>query len=193
MKKKNEITRRSFIKHAALSATGIIGAPYFIPATVLGKNGGIAPSNQTVMASIGVGGMGTGNLQSFLNHNRARVVAICDVDRNHRNRARDMVNKTYDTKECATYNDFRELLARTDLDAVCISVPDQWHAIPAIMAAQRGLDIYAEKPLAYTISEGRAIVDAVTRSGIIWQTGSWQRSERNFAGGSYRAGNRAEL
>ncbi len=180
MKKKNEITRRSFIKHAALSATGIIGAPYFIPATVLGKNGGIAPSNQTVMASIGVGGMGTGNLQSFLNHNRAHVVAICDVDRNHRNRARDMVNKTYDTKECATYNDFRELLARTDLDAVCISVPDQWHAIPAIMAAQRGLDIYAEKPLAYTISEGRAIVDAVTRSGIIWQTGSWQRSERNF-------------
>jgi len=124
--------------------------------------------------------MGTGNLQSFLSHDRAQVVAVCDVDTNHRNRARDMINKKYGNNNCATYNDFRELLDRKDLDAVSIAVPDQWHAIPAIMAAQLGLDIYAEKPLAYTISEGRAIVDAVQRNGVVWQTGSWQRSQRNF-------------
>jgi len=180
MKNKEDLTRRKFIKQTAYSITGIISAPYIIPGNVLGKNGAIAPSERTVIASIGVGGMGTGNLNGFLNHDRAQVVAICDVDRNHRNRAKNMVNDAYGTNDCATYNDFRELLERKDLDAVCISVPDQWHAIPAIMAAQRGLDMYAEKPLAYTIAEGRAIVDAVTRNGIVWQTGSWQRSERNF-------------
>jgi predicted dehydrogenase len=180
MQNKKSVSRRKFVKNAGLAALGVFSAPIYIPGTVLGKNGGIAPGNRITLASIGVGGMGTANLEGFLNQDRAQVVAVCDVDRAHLNRARDLVNRYYRNNDCATYKDFRELLDRGDLDAVCISVPDQWHAIPAIMAAQRGLDIYAEKPLAYTISEGRAIVNAVNRNSIVWQTGSWQRSQQKF-------------
>jgi predicted dehydrogenase len=176
MEKNKEVNRRRFIK----SSIGTLGAFYFIPGSVLGKNGGVAPSNRITMGCIGVGGMGTSNLTNFLGKETVQVLAVCDVDKTHRNRARDMINMQYGNDACATYNDFRELLARDDLDAVSLALPDHWHAITAIMAARKRLDIYAEKPLAYTIAEGRAIVDTVQRYGIIWQTGSWQRSERDF-------------
>jgi predicted dehydrogenase len=176
MKHNNKINRRGFLKTAA----GAVGAFYFIPGNVLGKNGAVSPSNRITMGCIGVGGMGTSNLTNFLGKDEVQVRAVCDVDLNHRNNACVMINESYQTKDCATYNDFRELLERTDLDTVSLAVPDHWHAIPAIMAARKGLDIYAEKPLAYTITEGRAIVNAVKRYGTIWQTGSWQRSLRNF-------------
>ena len=132
------------------------------------------------MGFIGVGGMGTGNMRDFLSKKDAHVIAVCDVDRNHRNRARDMVNEKYGNQDCDTYNDLHELLERKDIDAVGIAIPDHWHALAAVAAARKGYDIYAEKPLAYTISEGRAIVDAVKKYNIVWQTGSQQRSERNF-------------
>jgi predicted dehydrogenase len=176
MKKNHKLNRRQFVK----TASSVVGAFCFIPGKILGKNGGVAPSNRITMGCIGVGGMGTSNLTNFLGKEEVQVLAVCDVDRDHRNHARDMINEKYGSQECVTYNDFRELLDRTDLDAVSLAVPDHWHAIPAIMAARKGLDIYAEKPLAYTIAEGRAIVDAVKRYGTVWQTGSWQRSQRNF-------------
>ena len=91
-----------------------------------------------------------------------------------------MVNEHYGNEDCAGYNDFRDLLARDDLDAVSIATPDHWHAIPAIAAAKRGLDIYAEKPLALTIEQGRVMTDTVARYGVVWQTGSWQRSHAHF-------------
>ena len=176
MKRLNKINRRRFVK----SVTSAAGALYLIPGTVLGKNGGVAPGNRITMGCIGVGGMGTSNLNNFLGKEEVRVLAVCDVDTEHRNNARNMINDRYGTKDCVTYNDFREMLDRDDLDAVSLAVPDHWHAIPAIMAARKGKDIYAEKPLAYTISEGRAILNAVERYGPVWQTGSWQRSQRNF-------------
>ena len=103
---KKPIPRRKFIKRTGLAAVGIFSAPFYIPGTVLGKNGGISPSNRITLGFIGVGGMGTANLKEFLNHDRAQVVAVCDVDRIHRNRARDLVNETYGSGDCATYNDF---------------------------------------------------------------------------------------
>jgi len=150
----------------------------------LGKASGVAPSNRIVMGCIGVGGkrpggQGTIDLQGFMGREEVQVVAVCDVDTVHRNWARDIVDEKYGNKDCSTYNDFRELLARDDIDAVSIVLPDHWHAIPAVMAARAGKDIFSQKPLAYNIAEGRAICDAVKKYGVVWQTGNSLRSTRN--------------
>jgi len=171
------MNRRQFLKSALSTA---IAAPYIIPASALGRDGATAPSDRLAMACIGVGGMGTGNMNSFLSKPKAQIIAVCDVDTTHRNRARDTINEKYGNKDCATYNDFREVLARNDINAISLAVPDHWHGIIAVATARAGKDIYGEKPLAYTISEGRAVVDAVQRHGIVWQTGSWQRSQQHF-------------
>lgn len=176
----NRITRRRFLKKVTSFATGAVAIPCLIPSSVLGKAGGTAPSNRITIGCIGVGGMGIANMNGFLEKPETQVVAICDVDTKHRNQARDIVNKKYGTDDCVTYNDFRDLIVRNDIDVVSIAVPDHWHTIISIAAARAGKDIYGEKPLAYTISEGRAICDAVQRYGRVWQTGSWQRSLRNF-------------
>jgi len=180
MSEKECINRRRFLKKSAELAAGTVAFPYIVPSSALGLAGNVAPSNRITVGCIGLGGMGTGNMRGFLEQSGAQVVAVCDVDTSHREAARDAVNQRYENQDCAAYNDFRELIARPDIDAVSIAVPDHWHAIPAVMAARAGKDIYAEKPLAYSIPEGRAIVDAVHRYGTIWQTGSWQRSQRDF-------------
>ncbi len=173
---RGSLNRRSFLKGAATA--GIVSAlPAIIPATVLGDN---APSNRIVMGGIGLGGMGRGDMNGFLRMSKVQYVAVCDVDANHRQKAKDMADKRYNNQDCKTYLDYRELIGRGDLDAVMIATPDHWHAIPAIAAARAGLDIHAQKPLARSIREGRAICDAVHRYGVVWQTGSQQRSERNF-------------
>jgi len=173
------IDRRSFLKGTA-AAGAAFAVPTIIPASVLGREGAIAPSERLVMGCIGVGSQGTGNMNNFLGRDEIRVVAVCDVDRDHRERAKGHVDGRYGNSDCATYHDFREILARQDLDVVSLAMPDQWHAIPAIMAARAGLDIYGEKPLSRSIRESRAICDAVHRYGRIWQTGSWQRSQQHF-------------
>jgi predicted dehydrogenase len=170
-----KLNRRGFLKRSVAA-----GIPFIVPAFVLGRGANVAPSNRITLGSIGVGGMGTGNLKGFLDKDDAHVLAVCDVDKQHRNRARDMVNRVYNNTDCSTYNDFRELLERKDIDAVVLALPDHWHAIAGVYAARSGKDIYAEKPLAYTISEGRAIVDAVERYRTVWQTGSQQRSSQKF-------------
>lgn len=137
-------------------------------------------NNRIVIGSIGVGGMGTGNLNSFLHERDAQVVAVCDVDRNHLKNAKEVVDNHYGNTDCATYSDFRELLARTDIDAISLATPDHWHAVPAIMAAKAGMDVYGEKPISHTLLEGRAMANAVRQYGRIWQTGSWQRSVSEF-------------
>jgi len=174
------VNRRTFLKRTAALAAGAVAFPCVVPASALGKDGHVAPSNRTVIGCIGVGGMGTSNMRAFLGFDEAQVVAVCDVDRNHRLRAWGMVNERYGNQGCADYNDFRDLLARADLDAVSIATPDHWHAIPAIAATKKGLDIYAEKPLSLTIEQGRAMTDAVAKHGVVWQTGSWQRSRVHF-------------
>jgi predicted dehydrogenase len=180
VKSAESIGRRNFLKKASSALIGAVGAPLFIPASALGRGGAIAPSDRIAIGCIGVGGMGKANMESFLGKPEAQIVAVCDVDAKHRAQARARVEERSGKKGVAEYNDFRELIARRDLDAVSIATPDHWHALIATAAAREGLDIYGEKPLGYTIAEGKAIVDAVDRYGIIWQTGSWQRSVRNF-------------
>ncbi len=173
---KANISRRGFLKGAAAFG-GICGFPAVVPSSVFGQG---APSNKIVMGAIGTGSMGMGDLNGFLNKDEVRVVAVCDVDRRHRENAKNAVNGKYRNSDCGSYLDFRELIGRGDLDAVITALPDHWHAVPSVMAAKAGLDIHGQKPLARSIREGRAICDAVHRYGRVWQTGSWQRSVAHF-------------
>ena len=172
--------RRQFLKTAAGTAIAVSGFPYIVPSSALGKAGDVAPSNRVTMGCIGVGWQGTSNLKSFIKEKDCQIVAISDIDKKHLRDAVSIVNGKYSNKDCATYHDFRELLARDDIDTVSIGLPDHWHSIPVIIAARSGKDIYGEKPLSHSLKEGRAMCDAVNRYGRIWQTGSWQRSESHF-------------
>ena len=172
--------RRDFVKNAAL-ASGMIVVPMILPTGCTSKkNGKTPPSDRIVMAGIGLGGMGRGDMKNFLRNKDVQYVAICDVDKKHRDMATKLINDAYENKDSRAYNDFREILEKEKLDAVHIAVPDHWHAIPSIMAANKGLDIYGQKPLARSIAEGRAIVNAVEKNNIVWQTGSQQRSSDHF-------------
>ena len=173
------ISRRAFVKQA--STAGMLTAfPSIIPASVLGHERRPAAGDRIAIGCIGVGSMGTDNMRTFLSKDEVQIVAVCDVDRDHLKRAKQIVDTAYGNSDCRTYGDFRELIAREELDAVSLALPDQWHAIPAIKAASADLDIYGEKPLSRSIRESRAICDAVHRYGRVWQTGSWQRSVRHF-------------
>jgi predicted dehydrogenase len=174
---KTKITRRQALQTAA----GAAAVPLFIPSRLLGDE---APSKQIVMGFIGVGWMGGDNMSIFLKQKDCRVVAIADVDDSHLQNGVNKVNQHYANKDCKGYKDFRDLLARKDIDAVCISTPDHWHAIPAVEAANAKKDIYCEKPLSHTFAEGVAMVEAAQKNQRIWQTGSWQRSVPNFRQGA---------
>ena len=182
-KKNKGITRRSFLKAAAASVL----APAIVPSTVFGRT---APSNTIQMGCIGVGRQGQGDMQELIYRGLetgARVVAVCDVDAHRMEDAQWLVDKIYSmelgkdtTKSCAAYRDFRELLARKDIDGVLIVTPDHWHGPVAIDAAKAGKDIYLEKPLTYSITEGRKLVKAVRKNKRILQVGSQQRSSTYF-------------
>jgi predicted dehydrogenase len=180
MRREPVVNRRQFLKKAATATTSAVVFPYIVPSSALGEAGSVLPSNRVTMGCIGVGWQGGVNMETFLWHKDCRIIAVCDVDKNHLQEAVDAVNTRYENKDCATYSDFRELLARNDIDAVSIGLPDHWHAVPAVAAAKSGKDIFGEKPLSHNLKEGRAMCDAVKHFGRIWQTGSWQRSEANF-------------
>ncbi len=177
MKQKHpDISRRTFLKSASLG----IAAPYIISSSALGVDGRPAPSNRVTMGLIGLGSMGMRHVKGFLQEDDCQIIAVCDVDAGRLNAAAEEVNEHYGNKDCALYNDFRDVICRDEIDTLCISVPDHWHSIPAIQGIRAGKDIYGEKPLALTISEGKAIVEAVHRYNCVWQTGSWQRSTAHF-------------
>lgn len=171
-------TRRRFLTAPGWGAAGLslaLGLPW-----ARAQAPSRAAANRIVLGCIGVGSMGMRNLGSFLRQADCQVVAVCDVDKRHAESARELVNRHYRNQDCRVYYDFRDLLARPDIEAISLSVPDHWHAIPAIQAARAGKAIYGETPLAHSLREGRAICDAVQAHAVVWQTGSWQRSEANF-------------
>lgn len=185
IRRSNIFTRRQFIKSSIFVGTSAtFGSPIIIPNSVFGAD---APSNRIVVGCIGVGRMGIADMKEMLGFKQAQVVAVCDVDSKRVKHAQQLVETHYGSqsrdgnyKGCAEYKDFRELIAREDIDAVTISTPDHWHALPAIAAAKAGKDIFLQKPLTLTIEEGRVLSDTVQRYGRILQVGSQQRSESNF-------------
>lgn len=174
-------TRRDFLKKSTAISAGAFLLPQIIPSTALGMGGKLPPSDRIIMGAIGLGSQGTGNMNTFLEHNKeVQFIAVCDVDSNHSKNAKGLIDAVNKNSDCRTYGDYREFLEKEKLDAVCIALPDHWHGLIYSAAANKKLDIYGEKPLARTIYDGRAIVSAVKRNNIVWQTGSWQRSTPNF-------------
>jgi len=170
------LTRRRFLKSAAC----IAAVPTIIPASALGKDGAVAPSERIVMGAIGVGGRGSGDLGTALNERDVQVVAVCDVNKGNRERAKNSANQHYKGNTCAAYIDFRELLARSDIDAVVQAPGDRWHTPMAVLAMRSGKDVYSEKPGTLTIAEGQALVATAKRYARVFQTGTQRRSEANF-------------
>ena len=172
--------RRSFLRKSLFAASGIIGAPMIVPAHTISGTTGISPSDKINLASIGVGGMGTGHVRSFLGYPDVQYRAVCDVRKEHRDRAKGYIDEQYGNNDCDTYNDFRELLSRKDIDAVVIATPEHWHALIGLEACRQGKDMYYEKPLSLFFEECLAMRRAVNRSGVVFQHGTQQRSDKNF-------------
>ncbi len=184
------LTRRQFLKRGAVAASAV-ALPYYIPASALGRDGFIAPSERIVMGGIGIGGRGSYDLGAMLGERDVQWVAVCDVLKSRREAARDVVNKKYDNKDCAAYADLRRLLAeRTDLDAVLIATGDRWHALASTLAMRAGKDVYCEKPACLTMAQGQMVVETARRYGRVYQTGAQRLSEPNhvFAIEMARAG-----
>ncbi len=173
--------RRRFLKQAAA-----ISSVFIVPRHVLGR-GFLAPSDVIQIGIIGTGKQSEGIFKRFLETKQTRLLAVADPNKLKVNRFVDWHKQYYAEtvkeqphNEVATYENYLELLARKDIDAVAIITPDHWHAAMAIQAARAGKDIYGEKPLSLTVKEGRAMVDAVRKYNRIFQTGSMQRSWPNF-------------
>ncbi|MCF6284486.1 MAG: Gfo/Idh/MocA family oxidoreductase [Candidatus Hydrogenedentes bacterium] len=171
--KQSKISRRTFTR----GAIGLGLAPLIIPSSAFSK----PSSKQINVGVIGVGGRGSSHIADGLrNSKNVRILAVCDVNRPNCDKAKATVDKINDDNACLIFEDFRELLAHKDIDAITVAVPDQWHALITIAAAQAGKHIYSEKPLAYSVVEGRAMVDAVKTAGVVFQHGTQQRSTPNF-------------
>ena len=172
-------TRRDFLR-TATAAVGGIATPWLIPSATRGADRPVPPNERINVALIGRGVMGSGHLKHLLGQQDARVIAICDVDRTRREegcRIADDAERASSTfRGCAAINDYRELLARPDLDAVVIATPDHWHSLIAIEAARAGKDVYCEKPVSLTIQEGRELAETVRRYACVFQTGTQYRS-----------------
>jgi len=170
------INRRQFIKRS----TAVVGFPYIVCSSALGKAGSISANNRITVGVIGTGEQGNGVMGNFLSRPDAQVIAVCDVDRSRREWTAARVNKHYQSTGCTEYNDFRDLLKRDDIDAVLIATPDHWHVLCATAAAKAGKDIYMEKPLGKTIEEGQVLRRVINQYGTVFQFGTQQRSSEQF-------------
>jgi hypothetical protein len=193
MNSTSSVTRRQFLRQTTTVLGAALAAPSLIPASALGRNGAMPPSERITMGFIGVGGQGGGHLLGgswtyvaggYAGRKDVQVLAICDVWRDRRENACQKVNAHYaeaygkgNYKSCEAYTDFRHVLDRSDIDAVLIATPAHWHATMAAMAAAAGKDIYCEKPTAVTVRESQAMLAAVRRYGRVYQAGTQQRSE----------------
>ena len=174
------ISRRHFLSATATALTAAAAFPTIIPASALGKEGAVAPSNRITVGVIGCGPQGRGDMENFLSQSDCQVVAVCDVKADQLGLAKAAVDGNYRNQDCRTYHDLRDLLARKDIDACLIATPDHWHVVASLLAVNSGKDIYTEKPLGVTLEEGQALRAAVHLKKRVFQFGTQQRSSRNF-------------
>ncbi len=176
--KANQLSRRQFLKHSGMIGSAL-ALPTIIPASVLGEN---APSKRVTLGHVGVGGQGGGLLSGFLGLPQGQSVAVCDPLRDRREKAARLVEQRYAArgqsgyKGCKAYDDFRELIARDDIDAVIVATPDHWHVPIAIAAVRAGKDVYVEKPLSVSMNLDKAMRQVVHQHDAIFQYGTQQRS-----------------
>jgi predicted dehydrogenase len=171
------VRRRQFIK-AGLAAAA---APMIVPASALGLDGAVPPSERIVVGGIGIGNRGTYDLGCFLEQPDVRFAAVCDVKEARRLAVKKIADEKYGNQECGTHKDFRELLDRKDIDAVLIATGPNWHALAAVLAAKAGKDMYCEKPCTKNIAESLILRDTIQRSGRVFQAGTQRRNLPHFA------------
>ena len=180
MVRHKNVTRRNFLKTTTGVALGALGFPSVIRATALGQSGSVAPSERITVGCVGTGPQGTYVMQNFLAQGDCRVVAICDLKAPVREATKNLVDGHYKNKDCVTYPDFRELIARKDIDVVTVATCDHWHVLVALEAARAGKDLYVEKPLGLSLAEDQALREVCRRHGTRFQFGTQQRSSRDF-------------
>lgn len=176
---RNSLNRRGFLK-TALQAGALLLAPQVVPGAVLGKDGGVAPSDRIVLGGIGIGNRGSYDLGCFLHEPDVQFVAIADVKAARREGVKKMADSKYGNQDCAMYRDLRELLARDDIDAVLIATGPNWHATASVLAARAGKDVYCEKPCTKNIAQSLLLAEAFRRTGRVFQAGTQRRSLPNF-------------
>ena len=176
-----EPTRRQFLKKTAIATGAVISAPTIIPSSALGLDGAVPPSDRIVVGGIGIGNRGGYDLGCFLQQKDVQFVAVCDVKEKRRTAIKNRVDEHHSNDQCATYSDFRELLDRSDIDAVLIATGPNWHATAAMTAAKAGKDMYCEKPVTKNISQSLILADTMRRTGRVFQAGTQRRNLPHFA------------
>src|ERR1035438_9381283 len=174
------LSRRRFLKTAA-QLSALLAAPQIVRGAVVGRDGGVAPGDRIVLGAIGIGNRGSYDLGCFLEEPDVHFVAICDVKAERREAIKKKADDKYGDRDCAMYRDLRDLLARSDIDAVLIATGPNWHATAAIMAANAGKDVYCEKPCTKNIAQSLALAETFRRTGRVFQAGTQRRSLPNFA------------
>lgn len=177
MKMIPSLSRRQFIKQSGFAAAMAAG-PLILPSGLRAQN---APSKKITVGIVGCGNISDGHFSKMLGSPESiRILAVCDVDQERRDDSAAIVNRAYGNQDCKAYADFRELNRRGDIDAVFVLTPDHWHALVAIDAMRHGKDVYVEKPLTLTITEGRALVAAARKYNRVAQHGTQHRSMKRF-------------
>jgi len=177
--RKTKLTRRRFLKTAA-QVTAVAAAPAIVPSSVLGRGGGVPPSDKIVVGAIGIRGRGMHDLRWITGQRDVQFVAICDLQKRQRLSVKGFIDNKYGNKDCKMYPEIRAFLAeRTDIDAILTATGDRWHALSSILSMRAGKDVYTEKPSCMTIAEGQAVVATAARYGRVYQTGTQRLSEAN--------------
>ena len=170
-------SRREFLTRAGSA----LALPLFIPASALGRDGKVAPSNRIIMGTVGMGGRGTGVLRSWvLPEKEVQVVAHCDVWKQRRDNVKNIIDQHYGNKDCKAYIDMKEMFARGDIECIYTATGDRWHAGVSITAMRAGIDVYTEKPASMTVQEGQAVVACAAQTKRVYQAGMQRLSEPNF-------------
>jgi len=170
------LTRRQFLCRSAAA----VALPLVVPGSVLGLNGATPPSNRILFGAIGVGNRARAILPNFLSFAEIQFVAVSDCREDRLQSAKEIVDREYGNENCQACPDFRDLLARKDVDAVLIATGNRWHGLGSIYAARAGKDIYCEKPVTLTIGEGRKLVETCKRFGTVYQAGTQRRSTASY-------------
>lgn len=180
-KKTKRIARRQFLKTTASAASVAFAAPMVVPGSALGLDNTVPPSERIIVGGIGIGRRGGYDLSCFLPQKDVQFVAVCDVKQKRRGEVKAIVDKHYGNQKCETYRDFRELLDRSDIDAVLIATGPNWHATAAMTAAKAGKDMYCEKPVTKNIKQSLILADTMRRTGRVFQAGTQRRNLPHFA------------
>ncbi|MFV2065696.1 MAG: Gfo/Idh/MocA family protein [Pirellulales bacterium] len=179
-KRITSFSRRRFLRTAS-RAGGLLAVAQFIPGPALGRDGTVAPSERIVLGGIGIGNRGTYDLGCFLQEPDVQFVAVCDVKAARRDAIKKMADQKYGNQDCGTYRDLRELLGRSDIDAVLIATGPNWHCTAAHLAARAGKDMYCEKPCTKNIAQSLALAETIRRTGRVFQAGTQRRNLPHFA------------